>query len=51
MMLTRVSDACEGSPLKCTAGFLSCLLLPAGQVHTPHFLLVLAGIKPSVCSL
>lgn len=29
----------------------TCLLLPAGQVHTPHFLLVLAGIKLSVCSL
>lgn len=31
-------------------GSLSCLLLPPGQVHTPCVLLVLAGIKPSVCS-
>lgn len=39
------------APPKPTSGSLSCLLLPPGQVHTPHFLLILAGIKPSVCSL
>lgn len=30
---------------------LSCLLPRPDQVHIPRFLLVLAGIKPSVCSL
>lgn len=39
------------APPKPTWGSLSCLLLPPGQVHTPRFLLILAGIKPSVCSL